>query len=122
MTHRGNPTIVRHNIAAVLLAAVLVFASSGAKAWAPADIMGRWCGTITAYTFTPTELTVTFFDGHPQRVLRIKAIEIHGDTMNVVWDPRDGVNTVFQEFTGSTMVQAPNTAGDMGPRREFHRC
>jgi hypothetical protein len=108
--------------AAVLVIFALTFAASGAKALVPSDIMGRWCGDTTAYDFTPAQLTVTFFNGHPQRVLRIKSIEIQGSLMNVIWDPRDGGNTVFQEFTGRTMVQAPNTGGDMGPRREFHRC
>jgi hypothetical protein len=109
-------------IAAVLVLFVLTLAAGGAKALVPADIMGRWCGDSTAYDFTAKQLTVSFFNGHPQRVLRIKSIEIQDSLMNVIWDPRDGGNTVFQEFTGRTMVQAPNTGGDMGPRREFHRC
>jgi hypothetical protein len=127
MTYRvdilGVPRKSIARAAGVLLAFALVFAASGAKALTSSDIMGRWCGDTTAYNFTPAQLTVTFFDGHPQRVLRIKSIEIlQGNLMNVIWDPRDGGNTVFQEFTGRSMVQAPNTGGDMGPRREFHRC
>jgi hypothetical protein len=127
MTYRVDIGDVRRKriarVAAVFVIFVLTFAASGAKALAPSDIMGHWCGDTTAYDFTPTQLTVTFFNGHPQRVLRIKSIEIvQGNLMNVIWDPRDGGNTVFQEFTGRSMVQAPNTGGDMGPRREFHRC
>jgi hypothetical protein len=127
MTYRVDRAGARHQgiarLVGFFLAFALLFAASGAKALTPSDIMGRWCGDTTAYNFTPAQLTVTFFDGHPQRVLRIKSIEIlQGNLMNVIWDPRDGGNTVFQEFTGNTMVQAPNTGGDMGPRREFRRC
>jgi hypothetical protein len=110
---------------AVLLAFVLALALSDGKAQnaLSADVLlGRWCGEITAYSFTRDRLTVTFFNGSPQRILRIKTVNVGDGWIEVVWDPRDGNNTVFEEFTSNSMVQAPNTTGDMGPRREFRRC
>jgi len=109
---------------AMLLAfAVVVAASEGnAQNLSTQSLMGRWCGDTTAYTFTPDQLVVTFFDGHPQRILRIQTINIGDDWIEVIWDPRDGQNTVFNEFSGDRMAQQQQTAGDKGPRREFRRC
>jgi len=110
-------------------ATALLVPSEGRTKDAPtADtLMGRWCGDISAYTFTRDKLTVTFFDGRAQSILRIKAFEIHNDILTVVWDPRDGNATNFTEFTDTSMVQPPTTGGDIknrkpGPRRVFHRC
>jgi hypothetical protein len=94
------------------------------------DLYGRWCGETTIYVFSPGQLTVTFLSGSPQRVWRIKSVTTQGKELYVYWDPRDSNQngssdppmTSFGDFNGSTMVQMPNTAGDMGPRREFHRC
>ena len=110
-------------------ATALMVASEGkTKNALTADtLMGRWCGDISAYTFTRDKLTVTFFDGRPQSILRVKAFEIHKDILTVVWDPRDGDVTDFTEFTNKSMVQPPTIGGDVknrkpGPRRVFHRC
>jgi hypothetical protein len=110
-------------------ATALLVPSEGRTKDAPtADtLMGRWCGDISAYTFTRDKLTVTFFNGRPQSILRIKAFEIHNDILTVVWDPRDGDKTDFTEFTKTSMVQPPTTGGDVknrapGPRRVFRRC
>ena len=115
---------------AAIFALVLVFAASDGRAQRGSSsealsadtLLGRWCGDITAYTFTRDKLVVTFFNGSPQRTLRIKEINVGDSWIEVVWDRRDGGNTVFQEFTDNSMVQAPNTSGDMGPRRFFRRC
>src|SRR5262249_14426024 len=109
--------------AAILLASLAMAASEANADTLSADtLMGRWCGDTTAYTFTQDKLVVTFFSDGGQRTLRIKKINVGDDWIEVVWDPRDGGNTVFGEFTGDRMAQQPNTEGDMGPRREFHRC
>jgi hypothetical protein len=115
-------------IIAFAATALLVASEGRTKNALTADtLMGRWCGDISAYTFTRDKLTVTFFDRRPQSILRIKAFEIHNDILTVVWDPRDGDKTDFAEFTKTGMVQPPTTGGDIknrapGPRRVFHRC
>ena len=82
-------------------------------------LLGRWCEQAV-YDFQPDRLIVSFTGGG-QKVLRIKEVEMGDGWINVLWDPRDGINTVFQEFGGDTMVQKGNP--DKGlPRREFHRC
>jgi hypothetical protein len=109
--------------AAALSTLLLALAASGgeAKALSAGSLMGRWCGDTTNYTFTPKQLAVTFLNGNPRKILLIKAIKVGDRFLNVFWKPPYG-NTVFQEFSGKGMVQAPNTSGDNGPRREFHRC
>ena len=112
-----------------LAATALLVASEGKtqNALTANTLIGRWCGDVSAYTFTRDKLTVTFFDSRPQSILRIKAFEIHNDILTVVWDPRDGAATDFTKFTDTSMVQPPTTGGDIknrkpGPRRVFHRC
>ena len=107
---------------AVAIAILAPISGKAEKALSVDSLMGRWCGDISAYTFTPQQLTVTFFNGNPQRILRIKTINVSTNWIEVIWDPRDGVNTVFEEFTGNGMVQKANTGGDKGPRRIFHHC
>ena len=112
-----------------LAATALLVASEGKtqNALTANTLMGRWCGDVSAYTFTRDKLTVTFFDGRPQSILRIKTFKINNNVLTVVWDPRDGDKTDFTEFTATSMVQPPTTGGDIknrspGPRRAFHRC
>src|SRR6267154_5020610 len=97
-----------------LAATALLAASEGrTKNALTADtLMGRWCGDVSAYTFTRDKLTVTFFDSRPQSILRIKAVEIHNDILTVVWDPRDGDKADFVEFANKTLAQPPTTGGD----------
>src|SRR5258708_45932 len=100
----------------IAFAATALLASSEGRtknALTADTLMGRWCGDISAYTFTRDKLTVTFFDGRPQSILRIKAFEIHNDILTVVWDPRDGDKTDFAEFTNKSMVQPPTIGGDV---------
>jgi hypothetical protein len=88
-----------------VVAAFLSASQSNAQSNLSADtLMGRWCGDISAYTFTPDKLVVTFFDGRPQSILRIKTINVDNGTITVIWDPRDGDSTDFNEFSGGSMV------------------
>jgi hypothetical protein len=65
---------------------------------------------------------VTWMGKSGNRVLPIAAWEFSDNWINVKWKPKG--NTVFSEFSADskTMAQRPNTTGDMGPRRPFHRC
>jgi hypothetical protein len=93
-----------------------------AHALSAADLMGRWCGDNIESVFTASELTVTFLNTKKQRVLHIKQINVRKDTIAVIWEAADGGGTTYGEFTGGRMVMLPQTTGDKGPRREFHRC
>lgn len=87
------------------------------------SLMGRWCSDTLVYSFTPQKLTVTFLDGRPQRILRIKDIEIRDNRIEVSWDlDTRRHDTAFIDFAPNSMAQEPNIGGDKGPRRDFHRC
>jgi hypothetical protein len=125
----GGEIMIRAFFIVAFAATALLVASEGkTKNALTADtLLGRWCGDVSAYTFTRDKLTVTLFDGRPQTILRVKTFEIHNDILKVVWDPRDGDATDFTGFTAKSMVQLPTTGGDIknrapGPRRVFHRC
>jgi TIR domain-containing protein len=98
-------------------------ANSGAKAdktLSTTDLLGRWCGDISAYTFIQDQLTVTFFDNKPQKILRIKTINVGDGWINVIWD--DGSHTMFEAFTSNSMVQKAGDNPDKEPQRKYHRC
>ena len=89
------------------------------------DIVGRWCGDRLTYTFSRTDMIVTTNKEitHPPHWL-IDKVEADGNLIVVHWKPaRDGNSTGF-ELSGNkrTLVQQPQTEGDKGPRRVFHRC
>ena len=115
--------MVRGRLHACALAVVMTSADmTTAYALSGNDLMGRWCGDNINSVFSMTELTVTFLSTNKQRVLHIKQINVGKDTIEVIWDPADGGSTTYGEFTGRGMVMLPQTTGDKGPRREFHRC
>jgi hypothetical protein len=104
-------------------AIAITLATSGAQArdLTYSDILGTWCGGVSNYRFTRQALTVTWKSDNAKRVLRIKKYEFSDHWINVIW--ADKGNTVFGEFSSDgTMAQQPNTEGDKGPRRPFHRC
>lgn len=107
-----------------LVAAVAMTATSEAYArkLRYSDILGTWCGDNSKYVFTRQALTVTWTHQSGHRVLPVKEWVFSETWINVKWKPKG--NTVFAEFSkdGRTMAQRPNTTGDMGPRRPFHRC
>ena len=108
----------------VVAVAVLTASASGAQArkLSYSNILGTWCGDKSKYLFTRNALTVTWFGSSERRVLRIKEWAFSDKWVNVKWQPKG--NTVFGDFStnGRAMAQQPNTTGDMGPRRVFHRC
>jgi hypothetical protein len=88
------------------------------------DILGRWCvvGLGNSNTFAKTKLLVQFPNGN-NRALEILKTEINGNRIRIWWTYKPDANTVY-EISGDrrTLVQLPNTSGDMGPRLELHRC
>jgi hypothetical protein len=108
----------------ILAVAVLTAGASGAQArkLGYSDILGSWCGDNSKYVFTRQSLTVFWVGSVDRRVLPVKEWVFSETWINVKWKPKG--NTVFAEFSkdGRNMAQRPNTTGDMGPRRPFHRC
>jgi hypothetical protein len=110
----------------LLASAVLVAGSNGAWATDVAfdDILGRWCvvGLGNSNTFSRTKLLVHFPNGN-DRTLEILKTEINGNRIRIWWTYKPDANTVY-EISGDrrTLVQLPNTSGDMGPRLELRRC
>jgi hypothetical protein len=124
----------------VLLAAFLVAAGSGmALAGADQDaagssnssghlrfedIAGRWCLTGGGVnTFSRTQLQVQFPNGG-SRTLQVEKMEFENNRINIHWAPKGALNNTWYELSTDrkTLVQLPNTSGDMGPRRELRRC
>jgi len=108
-----------------LLAGVVTMAAADAaqaRKLKHSDILGIWCGDKSKYVFTRQSLTVTWFGSSDRRVLPVREWVFSETWIDVKWKPKG--NTVFAEFSkdGRTMVQRPNTTGDMGPRRLFRRC
>jgi len=109
-----------------LLASVMVVVAgpNGALATDVAfdDIVGRWCvaGPGNFNTFSKTELLVQFPNGN-SRKLGIFRTEVHGGRIDVFWTATS--ETIYEISNDRrTLIQLPNTSGDMGPRRELHRC
>src|SRR5262249_31896016 len=109
--------------AAIALTIVAALGTGGAaQALAFTGISGKWCGSVSSYTFTPGQPTgVLCTDNHPRRYT-IEHYEYDGDVIKVNWiRDNDKLFTKFGEFSSDDrlMVQQQN---DAGPRREFRRC
>jgi len=110
-----------------LFAFLLLLLSANATVAAGVDsLIGRWCGESSDYTFHTDGLDVTGHNGGI-KTLPIAKIELRKESINIRWT--DGTNTVFRlDEDHRTLIQLPNLdnsgepEGDMGPRREFHRC
>lgn len=123
---------MRHvqSIAKMLLGvgiAALVSQAAAARDVTVGDLVGRWCGDKTNYTFSRTDMVVTPLGNsqltHPPH-WAIDKVEANGSQIQVFWKPaRPGNSTAF-ELGGNrrTLIQLPQTQGDKGPRRIFHRC
>jgi hypothetical protein len=89
------------------------------------DIIGRWCVSDSGNTntFTRTKLFVESPKGW-KRTLEIAKIEAKSNQINIYWSLKKANDNTVYELSADkrTLVQLPNTAGDMGPRRELHRC
>jgi len=116
------PGKLRIGLMSALTIAVLALGGGRAVALSFDDISGRWCGSVSSYTFTSSTLVVDIYADHSHREYPIDSYQYQGDVITVNW-LRDGdkLFTTFGEFntTERTMVQQPN---DSGPRREFRRC
>jgi hypothetical protein len=109
-------------IFAVIVVALAIGAQRPAAALGFEDISGKWCGSVSSYTFTPTKLIVILYSDKSRREYNVDDYEYANDIITVNW-VRDGEKlfTKFSEFSGDDklMVQVQNNAG---PRREFKRC
>jgi hypothetical protein len=91
------------------------------------DLVGRWCGDKTNYTFSRTDMTVTPLGSsqltHPPH-WQIDKVEAKDKQIQVFWKPaRPGNSTAFELSSDKrTLIQLPQTEGDKGPRRVFHHC
>ena len=107
---------------AVTIAALAVAAIRPAAALTFEDISGKWCGSVSSYTFTPGKLIVLLYSDNSRREYKINDYEYEEGAITVNWE-RDGEKlfTKFSEFSGDArfMAQQQNNAG---PRREFKRC
>lgn len=123
---------MRHvqSIAKILLGVGLVALMSQAAAARDvtiADIVGRWCGDKTNYTFSRTDMIVTPLGNsnltHPPH-WNIDKVETKGNQIQVFWKPAKPGNSTAFELSGDrrTLIQLPQTQGDKGPRRVFHHC
>jgi hypothetical protein len=106
----------------VTMAAIAISAGQPAAAMTFEDIAGKWCGSVSSYTFTPGKLIVVLYDGNQRYEYKIDDYEYEEGTITVNWQ-RNGEKlfTKFSEFSGDDrfMAQQQNNAG---PRREFKRC
>jgi hypothetical protein len=109
-------------IFASAIVALAIAAQRPAAALAFEDISGKWCGSVSSYTFTPAKLIVILYSDKSRREYKVDDYEYADDVITVNWQ-RDGEKlfTKFSEFGGGGkfMVQLLNNAG---PRREFRRC
>ncbi|SRR5579883_2976368 len=109
------------------LLALQVSASAEARNLTIEDLLGRWCGDVTNYTFTYTQLNVVRLDGQGLKhgpVLLIAKVEGTPTQIDVHWTPvKPGNFTRFQFSPDKRqLIQVAQTEGDKGPRRVFNRC
>jgi hypothetical protein len=86
------------------------------------DISGKWCGSVSSYTFTPGKLIVVLYAGNKRYEYKIDDYEYEEGSITVNWRrDEEKLFTKFSEFSGDDrfMAQQENKAG---PRREFRRC
>jgi hypothetical protein len=89
------------------------------------DVIGRWCGDITEYTFSRTQLNVRWFKDNSKRTLMIDIEKPDDQTIAIYWLPKkpEGNLTWFSLSDDKrALIQEPQTKGDKGPRRKFRRC
>jgi hypothetical protein len=111
-----------------LLASVIVFAASNG-AWATdavfEDILGRgWVAGSDNFAtfFSRDEMLVQPANGN-SRTLKILRTEVTGNRIRIYWTFKANADTVYDiSDDRRTLVQVPNSSGDMGPRLELHRC
>jgi hypothetical protein len=80
----------------------------------------RYKGNI----FTKSKLIVEFPNGK-NKILEIAKVEVlDQNRIDVHWAPYGKLNNTIYELSADRrkLFQVANTGGDMGPRRELHRC
>ena len=106
----------------VMTAAIAIGAARPVAALGFEDISGKWCGSVSSYTFTPGKLIVTLYADNARYEYKIDDYQYEEGSITVNW-VRNGEKlfTKFSEFSGDDrfMAQQQNNAG---PRREFKRC
>jgi hypothetical protein len=113
---------LRLGLMCALTVAALALGGGRAAALSFDDISGRWCGSVSSYTFTPSTLVVNLYANNSRHEYPIDRYQYEDDAITVNWQRNgDKLFTKFSEFdvNARTMVQQPNAAG---PRREFRRC
>src|SRR5258707_1362041 len=65
--------------------AVAVCASRGALALTFDDISGKWCGSVSSYTFTPRLLIVVLYADNSRREYKVDDYQYDGDVITVNW-------------------------------------
>jgi hypothetical protein len=109
-------------IFASTIVALAIAAQRPAAALAFEDISGKWCGSVSSYTFTPAKLIVILYSDKSRREYTIDDYEYTDDVITVNWvRDKEKLFTKFSEFSrdDKLMIQLQNNAG---PRREFKRC
>src|SRR5215467_6035596 len=107
---------------ALTLAGAALSAGDAAHALTFEHISGKWCGSVSSYTFAPGVLTVTLYADNAQRKYKITDYQYADNEITVNWEREgDKLFTKFSEFSADDelMVQLKS---DQGPRREFKRC
>jgi hypothetical protein len=86
------------------------------------DISGKWCGSVSSYTFTPSKLIVILYSDMSRREYKIDDYQYEAGSVTVNW-VRNGEKlfTKFSEFSGDDKIMAQQQ-NNAGPRREFKRC
>jgi hypothetical protein len=92
----------------------------GARSLSYEDILGKWCGDSSTYTFDREKLTVRLYSGG-QNVLWVLRHESSATWLNILWRPPH-VNTVFEFSPDHQTIVQPATRDGKGPRRVFRRC
>ena len=99
---------------AVITAVIASGADRPAAAMTFEDISGKWCGSVSSYTFTPGKLIVVLFDGNQRFEYKIDDYQYEDDSITVNWRRGDDkLFTKFSEFSGDDrfMAQQKNNAG-----------
>jgi hypothetical protein len=107
---------------ALTIAAVAVGTGRQAAAYSFDDIAGKWCGSVSSYTFTPAKMAVILYADNSRREYKVQNYQYGDADITVNWVRGDEkLFTKFGEFSSDNrlMIQLQNEAG---PRREFRRC
>ena len=113
-------------ILAVILGLMSIAPSARAAELSIDDLVGKWCGSISDYTITRTEMFVHRHDNanltHGAN-LHIVEVEKDGDSLILHWSDTPGDATRFSlSDDRRELIQGAETSGDKGPRRVFRHC